>query len=184
MARTRYCHCATCKTMMSGGAAARPRAWASCSAWAQLFRPASAYSLTRLKKLLPSNDLHAPIAEIAASLDFEDFAAVEKSTGVIREMIANAAIPRSLSDAIGERYQQLVTPDNCYVAVRSSVAVRDTGISSFPGMMDTYLTSGEWMRSSPRFCNAGRRCGLHAPLTCGITRASLTIRALLRRLCS
>ena len=53
-------------------------------------------------------------------------------------MIANAAIPRSLSDAIGERYQQLVTPDNCYVAVRSSVAVRDTGISSFPGMMDTY----------------------------------------------
>ncbi len=91
-----------------------------------------------LEETLASNDLHAPIAEIAASLDFEDFAAVEKSTGVIREMIANAAIPRSLSDAIGERYQQLVTPDNCYVAVRSSVAVRDTGISSFPGMMDTY----------------------------------------------
>ena len=31
-----------------------------------------------LEETLASNDLHAPIAEIAASLDFEDFAAVEK----------------------------------------------------------------------------------------------------------
>lgn len=91
-----------------------------------------------LDDTLAANNLHAPIAEIAAGLNFEDFAAVEKSTGDIREMIAGAAIPSSLSDAIGKRYRELVTPDNCYVAVRSSVAVRGTTISSFPGMMDTY----------------------------------------------
>jgi pyruvate,water dikinase len=91
-----------------------------------------------LDETVAANNLAAPIAAIAANLNFEDFAAVEKSTGDIRDMIAGATIPAALSDAIAAHYRALVTADNRYVAVRSSVAVRGTAISSFPGMMDTY----------------------------------------------
>jgi pyruvate,water dikinase len=52
--------------------------------------------------------------------------------------MASVGIPSLLSRDICDQYSALVTPNNRFVAVRSSVAVKDTAISSFPGMMDTY----------------------------------------------
>lgn len=91
-----------------------------------------------LRYLLSSNSLDGPIAEIAERLDFEDLNALEADTADIRRMIASARVPTDLETEILERYRALVSDENRYVAVRSSVAVSDSSISSFPGMMDTY----------------------------------------------
>jgi pyruvate,water dikinase len=91
-----------------------------------------------LPYLLGSNSLDGPIAEVAERLDFEDLNALEAATAGIRSMIASARIPSDLEAEIRDRYRALVSDENRYVAVRSSVAVKDSQISSFPGMMDTY----------------------------------------------
>jgi pyruvate, water dikinase len=91
-----------------------------------------------LPYLLGSNSLDGPIAEVAERLDFEDLNALEAATAGIRSMIASARIPSDLEAEIRDRYRALVSAENRYVAVRSSVAVKDSPISSFPGMMDTY----------------------------------------------
>jgi pyruvate,water dikinase len=91
-----------------------------------------------LPHLLGSNALDGPIAEVVERLDFGDLNALEAATAGIRGMIAAARIPNDLEAEIRERYRALVSDANRYVAVRSSVAVKDSPISSFPGMMDTY----------------------------------------------
>ena len=91
-----------------------------------------------LSHVLDTEGLTGRIEQLARGLDFHDVANVERGCGEIRALIASARIPEQLSRDICARYIGLVTPNNRYVAVRSSVAVRDTLISSFPGMMDTY----------------------------------------------
>jgi pyruvate,water dikinase len=91
-----------------------------------------------LPYVLGSNALDGTIAEVAERLDFEDLNALEAATADIRSMIASARIPSDLEAEIRDRYRALVSDANRYVAVRSSVAVKDSSISSFPGMMDTY----------------------------------------------
>lgn len=91
-----------------------------------------------LPYVIEANGLGDRIAGIAAQLDFEDFAAVEARTGEIRALIESVTIPPALQQGIVERYESLISDGNRYVAVRSSVAVRESDISSFPGMMDTY----------------------------------------------
>lgn len=91
-----------------------------------------------LSYLLGSNALDGPIAEVVERLDFEDLNGLETATAAIRAMIATSSIPSDLEAEIRDRYRALVSDVNRYVAVRSSVAVKDSTISSFPGMMDTY----------------------------------------------
>ncbi|MCC6224190.1 MAG: hypothetical protein IT201_11960 [Thermoleophilia bacterium] len=91
-----------------------------------------------LPRLLEASGLGPRIAAAADSLDFGDPNAVEAATAPIRELIAAAAIPADLEAEILERYRALAGPEQRFVAVRSSVAVADSPISSFPGMMDTY----------------------------------------------
>lgn len=91
-----------------------------------------------LDHVLAVTGLNGRIAEIAAGLDFADFAGVEQKTAEIRALIENLSIPADLQREIVDRYEQLIANGTKYVAVRSSVAVRDSNISSFPGMMDTY----------------------------------------------
>ncbi len=100
--------------------------------------PAFCIVADALPHLLRANGLDGPIAEAAGRLDFEDLNALEEATAAIRGLIASAQIPDDLDTEIRDRYRTLVSPANRYVAVRSSVAVRDSQISSFPGMMDTY----------------------------------------------
>ena len=91
-----------------------------------------------LQYLIGANSLEGRIAEIAEQLDFNDFEGVEAATTRIRALIADADIPADLETEIRERYRALVAGGRGYVAVRSSVAVKDSPVSSFPGMMDTY----------------------------------------------
>jgi len=55
-------------------------------------------------------------------------------------MITDAPIPEDLLGEIKEQINGLKSPsgEDPFVAVRSSVAVKNSAISSFPGMMDTY----------------------------------------------
>jgi pyruvate,water dikinase len=91
-----------------------------------------------LDQVLEVNGLGTHIAEISSRLDFEDFAKVEIETAEIRRLIEQARIPAPLEGDIVGHYEKLIASGSKYVAVRSSVAVRDTSVSSFPGMMDTY----------------------------------------------
>ena len=90
-----------------------------------------------LPYVIDANGLAEPIDRLAASLDFEDYEGVENITGEIRALIEQATIPVDLEDEIRRHVAEL-TADGALVAVRSSVALKDTPISSFPGMMDTF----------------------------------------------
>jgi pyruvate, water dikinase len=91
-----------------------------------------------LPYVLDAGGLTGRIVELARKIDFHDLANIEAACEEIRMLIASTRIPEQLSRDICRSYTALVTPTNRYVAVRSSVAVQDTSISSFPGLMDTY----------------------------------------------
>jgi pyruvate, water dikinase len=91
-----------------------------------------------LPYVLEANSLTAPIAEVAARLDYDDAPALETETARIRALVVGATLPTDLEAEIVGAYRGLVGGRNGYVAVRSSVAVKDSPISSFPGLMDTY----------------------------------------------
>lgn len=91
-----------------------------------------------LPYVLDANSLTAEIAELATHLAYDDTNALDVETGRIRALITSATIPADLEAAILTHYRALVSDANTYVAVRSSVAVSDSPVSSFPGLMDTY----------------------------------------------
>jgi len=88
---------------------------------------------------LKTNNLDNKIATIANSINFEDFQDIEEKANRIRLLIQEASMPREIEKEIIGAYEVLsVNMSAPFVAVRSSVAVKDSQISSFPGMMDTY----------------------------------------------
>jgi pyruvate,water dikinase len=88
---------------------------------------------------LKKNHLEEQIREIAETVNYEDYKDLEEKTQKIREIIVNAPIPQEIEQEIFEHYERLCSGEqNPFVAVRSSVAVKDSPISSFPGMMDTF----------------------------------------------
>jgi pyruvate,water dikinase len=82
--------------------------------------------------------LQPQISALAGSLDYEDFEAMEATTAAIRALIDGVPMPDDLDGEIREAIGSLIAEPGTLVAVRSSVAVKGTSISSFPGMMDTY----------------------------------------------
>lgn len=91
-----------------------------------------------LPYVIEQNNLQPAIGALLEGLDFEDFEAVEDQTAGIRALIEEAAIPADLEAEIRAAIARLCDSEEVLVAVRSSVAVRGSKISSFPGMMDTY----------------------------------------------
>ncbi len=87
---------------------------------------------------LEANGIGPQIEAALAGLDFEDFEAVEKATDGIRALIESAAIPEDLDGEIRTAIADLTAEPGTLVAVRSSVGVKGSSVSSFPGMMDTY----------------------------------------------
>lgn len=89
--------------------------------------------------LLKYNNLEEVIDEIAQSINFDDYNDVDMKVKKIRELIEKAKLPPEY-EQIAASYSELAKEgeNDPYVAVRSSVAVKGTSISSFPGMMDTY----------------------------------------------
>jgi phosphoenolpyruvate synthase/pyruvate phosphate dikinase len=73
------------------------------------------------------------------TMQFEDFQDLERKTEEIRSLIEKAPMPGGIEKEIIENYRSLSqAEDEPFVAVRSSVAIKDSRISSFPGMMDTF----------------------------------------------
>ncbi len=89
---------------------------------------------------LMKNKLADQIREIAGKIYYENFQDLEEKTEKIRTLIVNAPMPEEVEQEIIEQYERLSgdKKENPFVAVRSSVAVKDSSISSFPGMMDTF----------------------------------------------
>ncbi len=87
---------------------------------------------------IDKNTLRQRIDAIVAGFDFDDFEGIENNTATIRSLISEAGIPPDLKREISDALAELQKPEPCFVAVRSSVAVKNSSISSFPGMMDTY----------------------------------------------
>ncbi len=87
---------------------------------------------------IAENGLEGRIESLAAKLDYDDYEGLENITGQIRALISTAPIPADLDEEIRAAISHLVDDPGVMVAVRSSVSVKGTAISSFPGMMDTY----------------------------------------------
>ena len=85
---------------------------------------------------LAANNLDVVIRDVTATIDFEDPEHIEEVTAGVRRLIAQARIPAAMEAEIEIAYAALGT--NTSVAVRSSSAVPDLGVSSFPGQMDTF----------------------------------------------
>lgn len=104
---------------------------------------------------LQYNNLESVIDEIAQSINFDDFNDVDMKTKKIRGLIENAELPPEY-EQIAVFYSELAKEGETdpYVAVRSSVGVKGTSISSFPGMMDTYhyIRGAEEVIAKVRLC--------------------------------
>jgi len=87
---------------------------------------------------LEANHLRERVDAIAATLDVENYQDLESKTQVIRDLIMGAAVPREIEEEIVSNYRNLSQGGEAFVAVRSSVAIKDSPISSFPGLMDTF----------------------------------------------
>lgn len=104
---------------------------------------------------LKRNDLDEQIAEIARGIDYEDFQDLEKRTETIRSLIESAEMPPEIQEEIIQNYSGLLEDEpEPFVAIRSSVAVRESPISSFPGMMDTYY----YLRGAQIILENVKRC--------------------------
>ena len=94
---------------------------------------------------LEAGGLEPEIQVLAGRLDSDDFEQVDRIAGRIREPICAAGIPRDICREIID-YYFLISPvaKAAPVAIRSSNASPTTGMTSFPGMMDTfYYIKGE-----------------------------------------
>jgi pyruvate,water dikinase len=88
---------------------------------------------------LQKNVLEDRVGEISRKINYDDYQDLEEKTEKIRALIVNAPIPPEIEKEIVENYERLSRDQQKpYVAVRSSVAVKDSSVSSFPGMMDTF----------------------------------------------
>jgi pyruvate,water dikinase len=104
---------------------------------------------------LKRNKLEEQIAEIIQGIDYDDYEGLEQSTGKIRSLIESAEMPPEIEEEIIENYQSLLDDEpEPFVAIRSSVAVKESPISSFPGMMDTYyyLRGGQTVAANVKRC--------------------------------
>lgn len=86
---------------------------------------------------LKENGIDREVFEIARTINYDDIADLDSKTERIRSMIESAQMPKEIEEEIVENYERL-GPGDPFVAVRSSVAIKDSDISSFPGLMDTY----------------------------------------------
>jgi len=103
---------------------------------------------------LETNGLRSRVKSIAATIDFNDFGDLEDKTKGIRELIISAPVPAEIEKEIIEHYGRLSGNGDAFVAVRSSVAIKDSPVSSFPGMMDTfhYVRGAESVVEKVREC--------------------------------
>jgi pyruvate,water dikinase len=88
---------------------------------------------------LDENGLTSRVHDLAESFDYSDLAQVSEVSGAIQNLISLGTIPDRIQRAVSD-YYHIISPvaKSKAVAVRSSNTAHATGITSFPGMMDTF----------------------------------------------
>ena len=97
---------------------------------------AAAYGL-----FLDENGLRAPLTELLASLDTQEFANLPEVGARARSLVRGGTLPAPVATAIGEAHRQLRAgyPAEIQVAVRSSATAEDLPAASFAGQHDSFL---------------------------------------------
>ena len=116
--------------------------------------PGFCVTSTALPYVIEANGLQPQIDALAQGLDPEDMGNFDDRTARIRDLINTADIPADLLGEIRQAITNLCAGDDPFVAVRSSVAVKDSRVSSFPGMMDTY----HYLRGQAEILEHIQRC--------------------------
>jgi rifampicin phosphotransferase len=97
------------------------------------------------RRFIAESDSHARIGMLLDGLATADTAAVENTTGEIRRMLTEEALPADIGEEIVARYKELAIKlggsggPAPLVAVRSSATAEDLPDASFAGQQDTYL---------------------------------------------
>ncbi|UCF98803.1 MAG: PEP/pyruvate-binding domain-containing protein [Spirochaetaceae bacterium] len=109
-----------------------------------------------LDHLLEERDLMPKIIGLVGTMNFDEYGDIEGKSAEIRRMITEAQIPKDLLSEINEQIEGLKSSsgEDPFVAVRSSVAVKGSAVSSFPGMMDTY----HFIKGEEQIIENIRRC--------------------------
>ena len=93
-------------------------------------------------EFLSGGGLKGKIEEILSRTDLQDVASLENASKVIRQLMAEASLPKRIEEEISSNYQALAqvfdVPD-LPVAVRSSATAEDLPGASFAGQQDTFL---------------------------------------------
>jgi pyruvate, water dikinase len=88
---------------------------------------------------LAQNGLEPQIRAIADTINYDDYEDLDAKAKSIRCLIEEAPIPEEVAREVADQYADLFPGDQAgFVAVRSSVAIKDSSVSSFPGLMDTF----------------------------------------------
>ncbi len=88
------------------------------------------------RRTLDDNRLWPPIADLLATIDYRDPAAIEATASSIRQVLLGAPMPDDVEAAVVAAVGHLDAPS---VSVRSSATAEDLPGASFAGQQDTYL---------------------------------------------
>jgi pyruvate,water dikinase len=91
------------------------------------------------RKFLKQNDLDQKIAEQLKDLDVNNVHELTKTGAAIRQQIIDTPLMPELEQVIRTYYQELISEQECSVAIRSSATAEDLPDASFAGQQETFL---------------------------------------------
>jgi pyruvate,water dikinase len=108
-------------------------------------------------EFLSGGGLKEKIEEILSRTDLQDVASLENASKVIRQLMAEASLPKRIEEVITSNYQALAQAcdvTDIPVAVRSSATAEDLPGASFAGQQDTFL----WVRGYGELLEKAKLC--------------------------
>ncbi len=91
-------------------------------------------------RFLIETDLKQDLEAELAKINYNDVNSVDRYSNVIRELIADADMPKDLAVDLMKEFKKLKTK---FVAVRSSATAEDSTDASWAGELETYLNTTE-----------------------------------------
>jgi len=90
------------------------------------------------EKFLKETDINVEIKTMLNRINIEDLESVEEGAEIVRSLIMEAIMPKSIEKEIMDSFEKLGAK---YVAVRSSATAEDSKIDSWAGELETYLNT-------------------------------------------
>jgi len=92
------------------------------------------------EKYLKETDINVEIRARLNKINLKDIKSVEESSEIIRDLVMNKKMPKSMQQEILKEFKKLKAK---YVAVRSSATAEDSKLDSWAGELETYLNTTE-----------------------------------------